>query len=99
MLYLTYYNYKRNNYGKNSFILWTVMWVCLLFLISIPTTIYGLMQTLKIERTADFFVLAGFTIFSIIIFYQHISLKKLNKKIEIYVRTKAIKKLNEKMKK
>jgi len=90
MIYLTYVYYKRNNYSKKSMILWSLVWLAVLVLVSIPKTVYGIMSVLQIDRTADFFVLAGFTFFSVIIFYMYVILKKTKNKVDDLVRKIAI---------
>ena len=93
MIYLTYVQYKRNNYGKRSLILWIIVWLCVLLMVTIPQVIiYGLMGALEIERTADFFVMAGFVFFSLIIFYMYILTKKTSQKMEELVRNVALSK-------
>ena len=89
MVYLTYVYYKRRNYGFKSFILWLAVWGGVLVLITFPTTIYGIMEALEIERTADFFVMSGFAFFSVIIFYLFVVVKKTNQKVEELVRAIA----------
>lgn len=96
MIYLTYVYYKRNNYSLRSMLLWLLVWVGVLVLISVPQSVYGLMQALQIERTADFFVMAGFTFFSVIIFYLYMLVKKNNQKVEELVRVVAFEKSNKK---
>ncbi len=90
MMYFTFVHYKRKNYGFKSFLLWIVVWLGALTIISFPKTIYGVMETLQIQRTADFITLAGFAFFSIVIFYLYSTVKKNNYKIEQLVRQLAI---------
>ncbi|PIN81805.1 hypothetical protein COV13_00235 [Candidatus Woesearchaeota archaeon CG10_big_fil_rev_8_21_14_0_10_32_9] len=86
MMYFTFVYYKRKNYGLYSLIVWMALWLGILLIISIPETVYGLMQTLQIERTADFIVMSGFTFFLIIIFYMYNIIKRVNTKMEELVR-------------
>jgi len=90
MLYLTYVYYKRNNYGYRSAILWSLIWLGVAVLLLIPRTVYGIMQTLQIERTADFFVLGAALFFTLVIFYLYVNVKRLSRKIEELVRNEAI---------
>lgn len=92
MLYLTFLYYKRGDYESRSFVVWVCVWLFFLIMTMLPKTIYGLMETLKIERTADFFVVSGFLFFSLVIFYLFVTLKSMQKKIEKMVREIAIKK-------
>ncbi|MCF7871701.1 DUF2304 domain-containing protein [Candidatus Woesearchaeota archaeon] len=89
MLYFTYVYYKRKNYGYRSLILWGIVWLGVLFLVTFPQIVYGIMGTLQIQRTADFFVMAGFVFFSIIIFHLYITVKKNNEKMEKLVKNIA----------
>lgn len=98
MMYLTFVYYQRKNYNLNSMILWFMVWIALLILVSFPETVYGIMQALQIERTADFFVMAGFAFFAVIIFYMYVVLKKTNQKIEMLVRKIALEDDNNKKK-
>jgi len=91
MLYLTFLYYKRGDYESRSFVVWVCVWLFFLIMIMLPKTIYGLMETLKIERTADFFVVGGFLFFSLVIFYLFVTLKSMQKKIEKIVRVIAMK--------
>ncbi|MGV8163170.1 MAG: DUF2304 domain-containing protein [Candidatus Nanoarchaeia archaeon] len=90
MIYFTYVYYRRNNYGLRSLILWLVVWVGALFVVSFPETLYGLMDALNIQRTADFITLLGFAFFAVITFYLYIVVKKNNRKLEQLVREFAI---------
>ena len=90
MLYLTFLYYKKNHYSISSFILWTIVWIGFLILVLFPQTIYGIMQSLEIERTVDFFVIAGFLFFSLIIFYLYNITKQTQQKVEKLVRKIAI---------
>lgn len=99
MLYFTYVYYKRNNYGLRSLVLWLIVWLGALFLVSFPQTLYGVMEALKIQRTADFITLLGFAFFAAITFYLYIVVKKNNRKMEQLVRELAIAGVENKKKK
>lgn len=90
MIYLTFVYYKRNNYSRNSFLLWSAVWIGFLVMVIFPEMIYGVMQELKIDRTVDFFVISGFLFFSVLIFYLWINVKKQERKLESLVREFAI---------
>ena len=90
MIYLSYVYYKRKNYSLRSFIAWLIVWLALMFFVAFPQTIYGVMEVLQIERTADFFVMSGFAAFLVIIFYLFMIVKKNNARMEELVRKIAI---------
>lgn len=92
MIYMTFLYYKKNAYDGKSFVLWTLLWVFFLAIVAFPETLYGVMETLEIKRTVDFFVISAFLFFSTAIFYLYISTKRNQHKIEEIVRKIAIKK-------
>ena len=90
MLYLTFLYFKRKDYTIPGFVFWTIIWIGFMILVIVPTTIYGLMESLQIERTVDFFVIAGFLFFSVVIFHVYDITKRTQKKVEELVRKIAI---------
>jgi len=91
MLYLTFLYYKRKDYDIKSFIAWTIIWLFFLIMVIFPASLYGLMEIIDVQRTVDFFVIAGFLFFSLIIFYLFVTVKNIQKKVEKIVREFAIK--------
>lgn len=92
MLYLTFLYYKRNAYSGKSFFIWFCVWLFFLLMVMFPETIYGIMETLSIERTVDFFVIGGFLFFSVIIFHLYVTVKQTQRKVELVVRKVALEK-------
>ena len=90
MIYMTFLYYKKANYDRRGFFVWLLIWLGFIFLVSFPQTVYGVMEALKIDRTADFFYITGFLFFSVILFYIYNIAKKNQKQIENIVRTIAI---------
>ena len=64
MIYLTFLYYKRANYDKAGLIVWFLIWLGFIFLGMFPKTVYGVMEVLAIDRTADFFYAGGMVFFS-----------------------------------
>jgi hypothetical protein len=92
MIYLTFINFKRKNFDTKDFAIWIIVWIFFLFMTIFPNLVYGIMQSLKIERTVDFFVIGGFMFFSVVIFYLYRSVRKNENKVEEIVRKIALKK-------
>lgn len=90
MIYLTFLYYKKQSYSTRSFVLWLGVWIAFLIATFFPTSLYGIMEELNIERTVDFFVIGGFMFFAIVIFHLFVIIKKLETKIEKIVRETAI---------
>lgn len=90
MLYVTFLYFRRKDYKKEDFIIWAFVWLFFIFMVMFPQTVYGIMETLKIQRTVDFFVIGGFLFFSVMIFYLYITVRRLKLKLEKLVRKSAI---------
>lgn len=96
MLYLTFLYYKRGDYVTRDFLIWALAWVFFLVMTAYPKLIYSVMDSINIERTADFFVLGGFMFFSIVIFHLYTITKRNEAKLETLVRKIAIERRREK---
>ena len=96
MLYLTFLYYKRNAYSGKSFFIWFCVWLFFLLMVMFPKKIYGIMDTLSIQRTVDFFVIGGFLFFSVMIFHLYVVVKQTQKKVEMVVRRVALEKKSRK---
>ncbi len=89
MIYFTFLYYKRSNYDKTGFVFWLLVWFGFLILGVFPQTVYGVMEALAIERTADFVYAGGMALFSIVLFYLYNITKKNQKQLEVLVRKLA----------
>jgi hypothetical protein len=96
MMYFTFLYYKKNSYTYRSLIIWLLIWIAFLVLVLFPSTIYGIMQSLKIERTVDFFVIGGFLFFAVLIFYIYSVVKRNDKKLDEVVRAIALRRIKRK---
>ena len=92
MIYLTFINFKRKEYDAKDFSLWLLVWLFFLFMTIFPKLVYGVMESLEIQRTVDFFVIGGFMFFSVVIFYLYRTVRKNEKKVEEIVRKIALRK-------
>ncbi len=91
MIYFTFLYYKRANYDKVGLVFWLLVWLGFMFLGVFPQTVYGIMEALAIERTADFFYAGGMVFFAVLLFYMYNITKKNQKQVEVLVRKLAFK--------
>lgn len=89
MIYMTFLYYKRNNYTLAAFLFWMAIWIAFLVFAAFPESVYGIMQVLAIERTADFFTVSALGVFAVVIFKLYVRNKELQDKIEKVVRKVA----------
>jgi hypothetical protein len=90
MIYFTFLYYKRHNYDKLAFIFWLVTWLGVITIFGLPKLIYGVMDFLAIQRTADFFTATAIIFLTTLIFYLYSSVKKTESRVERLVRTLAL---------
>ncbi len=91
MIYLTFLYYKRADYNKRGLIFWFLVWIGFIFLAMFPKSVYGVMELLMIERTADFFYISGFLFLSVVLFNIYVTTKKNQRQLEVVIRRMAIK--------
>ena len=89
MIYMTFLYFKRGNYGTIPFLFWIAIWLAFLVLAAFPRFVYGVMDALAIQRTADFFVVSALLVYSVVIFKLYVRNKELQAKIEKVVRRVA----------
>jgi len=90
MIYFTFLYYKRHNYDKMAFIFWLITWLGVIVIFGLPKLIYGVMDFLAIQRTADFFTATAIIFLTTLIFYLYSSVKKTESRVEKLVRKLAI---------
>lgn len=92
MMYLTFLHYKKKYYDITSLLLWTVVWLSMLFVVLFPSTFYGIMESIQVERTADFLVMGALLVFSTVIFYVYSTVKRTENRVTRVVRKLALEK-------
>ena len=96
MCFLTFLQYKKRNFGPKGLFVWMAIWLGFLSIVFYPPMIKNFMEVLSITRAIDFFVIFGFFLFTMIIFYMYIIVKKNEKKVEELVRKLALEKKSRK---
>ncbi len=89
MIYLSYLYYKRKAYDYRSMVLWTIIWLGFITMLMAPESVYDIMQVLEIKRTADFFVMTGFLVYAVLIFYLYTIVKRTERRVENIIRALA----------
>ena len=96
MMYFTFVKYKRNELRSGEVILWFGGWILLALIALKPNMIDFIIEPLRFHRRLDFFVVFGFFTLLGIGFYNYSVVRKLEKKLEKYVRREAISKAHKK---
>jgi len=90
MIYLTFLKYKRKEINKLEFLMWAGGWILLMALAIVPSVLDPIIGKLNFYRRLDFFVVLGFFTLLGIGFYNYSLVKKMEKKVELFVRNQAI---------
>jgi hypothetical protein len=90
MVYFTYLNYKRHNYGSRSFISWLVIWLVTGVVVLLPSSLYNFMDFLNIERLQDLFFVGAFAVLFVVVFNMYVTIKQTKGRIEELVRADAM---------
>lgn len=96
MLYFTFLKLKRREINNLERWLWSVGWLMLILLAVTPHLLDPVIGYLNFYRALDFFVVLGFFVLLGLGFYNYSTTKKMEKKLETFVRKKAIEKAEEK---
>lgn len=91
MFYFSFVKFKRKELREFEFTLWTISWSLLIFIAIIPSLIDFIIEPLNFYRRLDFFVVFGFFILLGLAFYNYSTIKKMERKLELVVRTEALK--------
>src|SRR3989338_11451005 len=86
MLYFTFVKYKRRELGSMELWMWSGGWILLILVAIAPYKLDPIIAPLNFYRRLDFFVVIGFFILLGLGFYNYSAVKKMEKKLEQYVR-------------
>ncbi len=90
MLYFTFVKYKRRELTRQEFMFWLACWALLIIVALVPYALDPIIAPLHFYRRLDFFVVLGFFVLLLLGFHSYTSLKRLEKKLEKFVREEAL---------
>ena len=90
MSYYTFIKYKKEELKLTEWIFWTSIWVVMILVSLIPSSLDPIIGPLNFYRRLDFFVVVGFFVLLAIAFYNYGLAKKNQKNIEKIVRKIAL---------
>ncbi len=93
MLYYTFLYYKRKEFRQLEFGFWVVLWGVLIAMAIWPNSLDFLVKkVLSLSRPLDFFMIVGFLFIVFLAYFNYISSKKINHKIDRIISAAAINK-------
>ena len=90
MIYFTFVKYKRKELTNIELTIWFVIWIVLITAGSIPSIFNPIIEPLNFYRRLDFFVVIGFFVLLGLGFYNYSTVKKMERKLEIFVRKQTM---------
>lgn len=99
MMYFTFVKYKRKELSRNEILFWFTGWTLMIMVAIKPSSLDFISGNLNFYRRLDFFVVLGFFILLGLGFFNYSTVKKLERKLERYVREDALKDVGKETKK
>lgn len=90
MMYFTFVKYKRKELTKLELLVWFSGWVLLAVIAFFPSALDTIIDPLHFYRRLDFFVVLGFFVLLALGFYNYSSTKKMERKVEQFVRGETL---------
>lgn len=99
MMYFTFVKYKRKELSKNEILFWFTGWTLMIVVAIKPSALDFISGQLNFYRRLDFFVVLGFFVLMGLGFFNYSTVKKLERKLERYVRQDAMEEMDKNNKK
>lgn len=90
MMYFTFVKFKRRELSRMELMVWFTGWIILAIIALFPFALDRIIAPLHFYRRLDFFVVLGFFVLLGLSFFNYSTLKKMEKKVEVFVRREAL---------
>lgn len=92
MIYFAYLHYRRGDINGLEILFWLIAWGGAMLIVVFPSLFSVFSQTIAISRAFDLAVLGGFVLVIPLVYSSYIRSKRIEKKLEYYVRQEALQK-------
>lgn len=99
MIYFAILHRRRGELDRTEIISWVTIWIVTIFIVIFPEILRTFAKTFFITRLFDLMVVGGFVLVIAMVARTYISIKRMEKKLEDYVRREALEDVNKKSKK
>ena len=96
MVYFAYVNFKRKEINKVEIIIWSFAWASASFMVLFPDIVRGYVRTFFISRLLDVLIMGGFALVISMVAIAYVRTKRIEKKLERFIRQESLKKFNKK---
>ncbi len=98
MIYLALLNFRRGEIDRAEFVSWTIIWTLTVLVVIFPGVLRTFAQRFFITRLFDMLVVGGFILVIFMVARTYVKSRKMEKKLEEYVRKEALKDVKRKKK-
>lgn len=90
MLYFTFVKFKRKEITSLELMAWFAVWIILIAVAVVPSSLDFIIGQLNFYRRLDFFVVFGFFVLLALGYYNYGRTRQMEKKLQRYVQHQAI---------
>jgi hypothetical protein len=94
MMYVLRINFRRGHLKPFEFGTWLAIWFGLIIFALFPGSLRGVADSLRIGRVFDLLSIIAFVILSVVLVSTRLAVLELRRKLEIVVRTEALRQAN-----
>ena len=94
MIYFSFLHFRRHEFKKAEFLFWQILWIGLIAVVIFPKSVNFILKAFSISRTFDLVVIVGIIVLFGVTFRSYVNIKRLEKKVEDFVRDEALKDLD-----
>ncbi len=98
MIYFALLNYRRGELNTTEIFLWFVIWVAAIIVVVFPDFLRVFSQTFLFARLFDLLVVGALLVVVVMVSKAYLATRRMEKKLEKYVRKEALKNVKEKKK-
>ncbi|MCK4859755.1 MAG: DUF2304 domain-containing protein [Candidatus Omnitrophica bacterium] len=98
MIYFALLNYRRGELNATEIFLWFIIWVAAIIVVVFPDFLRVFSSTFLFARLFDLLVVGALLVVVVMVSRAYIATKRMERKLEKYVRKEALKNVKEKKK-
>ena len=91
MIYVAFLNWKRKDINGKEIFFWSALWLGFIVVTLFPDILQNITEKLFFTRVMDLLMVAAFMILAFIGFQNHVSNRRMERKIEELIRKEAVK--------
>jgi len=96
MIYIAFLHWKRKDINGGEIFFWAILWLGFIVITLFPDLLQNVTQKLFFTRVMDFLMVIAFMILAFLGFQNHVSNRRMERKIEELVRKEATKDVEKK---